>query len=577
MGIFGGSTNAFDPMIEKVTDEKNTNEDWGEIMTVCDRVGATTSGPKECLKALVRRLNNPDPHVVLQAITVLDACVNNCGRNFLLEVASRDFETEFRKLLSKSHPKVVEKLKLMLKKWVEGEFSKDAAYSLIPALYASLRREGMDFSSEEDRVKKTKVPADPLAVASQQEEDDIAKAIALSLKETKGSGSGSGGSKASAATVLYPTESLYSGAAAAAAASPAAPAARKEEEKKARALYDFEAAEDNELTFKAGEIVIILDDADPNWWKGSNHRGEGLFPSNFVSMDMTEPGPGAGERKRSVVFNEEVEVKEVEQVTWPQQNTIDEEKINSVLALLHDADPTTGEHDPPDLARLEDQVTSMGPIIDTELERVDRRHAQLTRLSHQLVDALTLYHTLMRDMPPAPAYGGPMYAPQPGPGMYMAAPGPGMMPGPGPQMAMAGPPMSMGPGGPMPMSSNGMTMAPPPGPGPVYSQQPPMGGGDQQQQQQPGMTSTPSSMAGGSMPAHNMSGGGMPAHNMAPGPQQPGPGQQMYMDPYMYPAPAPGPAPGYAMMPGSAPPPTPPLQDHQLSVHTSGQQQQQQI
>jgi len=529
MGIFGDSRNAFDGMIEKVTDEKNTAEDWGEIMSVCDRVGATKDGPKECLKALMRRLNNPDPHVVLQAIIVLDACVNNCGRHFLLEVASREFETEFKRLLGKSHPKVVEKLKTMLKGWAQGEFSKDAAYSLIPALYASLRKEGMDFSSEEERVKKSKVPADPMAVASQQEEEDIAKAIQLSLQESKTGGSKKSGGGSGVSSVLYPSDSLFSGgssSSAPAASSSSGASVRKEEEKKARALYDFEAAEDNELTFKAGEIVIILDDADPNWWKGSNHRGEGLFPSNFVSMDMSSSSGAEGKKKGGqVMFSEEVQVKEVEQVTWPQQTIIDEQKIDSLLGMLHDADPTSGDQDHPDMARLEEQVSSMGPMIDTELEKVDRRHAQLTRLSHQLVDALTLYHTLMRDMPAVPSYPG-MYQQQPQPGLYNLPP-------------------------------------------------------QQQQQQAPGMGQVPPmSVAGGMQPPPMGAMPGVdpnqPQHmNMAPGPMPPHghpQGQPMYApDPYMY-QPQPGaPGAGY-MMPGSAPPPTPPLQDHQLSVHQNQQQ-----
>ena len=53
-----------------MTDGKNTSEDWGLIIDLCDRVQAVTTGPKDCLKAIIRRLNHADPHVVIQAITV---------------------------------------------------------------------------------------------------------------------------------------------------------------------------------------------------------------------------------------------------------------------------------------------------------------------------------------------------------------------------------------------------------------------------------------------------------------------------------------------------------------------------
>ena len=57
----------------------------------------------------------------------------------------------------------------------------------------------------------------------------------------------------------------------------------------------------------------------------------------------------------------------------PPTPVIDESKIDECLLLLEDADPT-GEMrpDPPELAKLEAQCRVMGPLIDQELEKVDR-------------------------------------------------------------------------------------------------------------------------------------------------------------------------------------------------------------
>uniref|UniRef100_V9IHR1 Signal transducing adapter molecule 1 n=1 Tax=Apis cerana TaxID=7461 RepID=V9IHR1_APICE len=115
MGLFQTSS-PFDADVEKATSEKNISIEWGKMLDICDKVGTSTQNAKDCLRSIVKRLYSPDPHIVMQALTLLDVCVINCGKTFHLEIASRDFENDLRKLVNHSEPKIAEKMKELLKK-----------------------------------------------------------------------------------------------------------------------------------------------------------------------------------------------------------------------------------------------------------------------------------------------------------------------------------------------------------------------------------------------------------------------------------------------------------------------------
>lgn len=50
------------------------------------------------------------------------------------------------------------------------------------------------------------------------------------------------------------------------------------------ALYDYDAAEDNELSFAADDIITDIEFVDEDWWTGSLNGKRNLFPSNFVEL-----------------------------------------------------------------------------------------------------------------------------------------------------------------------------------------------------------------------------------------------------------------------------------------------------
>lgn len=52
---------------------------------------------------------------------------------------------------------------------------------------------------------------------------------------------------------------------------------------KVKALYDFIAEEQDELNFRAGDIIEVVDQPESFWWVGQLRGRTGLFPTNYIT------------------------------------------------------------------------------------------------------------------------------------------------------------------------------------------------------------------------------------------------------------------------------------------------------
>lgn len=58
----------------------------------------------------------------------------------------------------------------------------------------------------------------------------------------------------------------------------------------ARALYDYQAADESEITFDPGDIITHIEQIDAGWWQGLGPQGVfGLFPANYVQLLPCDP------------------------------------------------------------------------------------------------------------------------------------------------------------------------------------------------------------------------------------------------------------------------------------------------
>uniref|UniRef100_A0A6I8P568 VHS domain-containing protein n=1 Tax=Ornithorhynchus anatinus TaxID=9258 RepID=A0A6I8P568_ORNAN len=85
------------------TNPSNRQEDWEYVIGFCDQINKELEGPQIAVRLLAHKIQSPQEWEAVQALTVLEAGMKNCGRRFHSEVGKFRFLNELIKVVS---PKV---------------------------------------------------------------------------------------------------------------------------------------------------------------------------------------------------------------------------------------------------------------------------------------------------------------------------------------------------------------------------------------------------------------------------------------------------------------------------------------
>ncbi|KAK7065287.1 ARF-binding protein [Halocaridina rubra] len=176
-------------LIQKSTNPLNVEDDPNAIQAVCHAVSADPGSIQTAVRLIAHKIQSPQEREALQALSVLQACVNNCGPSFHSEIGKFRFLNEMIKLVSPkylgNHTHVLVKTKVveLLYTWTidlkeepkileaynmlktQGVIKDDPAYMGVPSVPEPRKSQNAVFEDEEksrllQRLLKSKNPED---------------------------------------------------------------------------------------------------------------------------------------------------------------------------------------------------------------------------------------------------------------------------------------------------------------------------------------------------------------------------------------------------------------------------------
>lgn len=238
------------------------------------------------------------------------------------ELASRAFTDALLRLANdrNTHQQVKAKILERMAEW--AEMFKDPDLGIMRDQYQRLKSQNPNLHPPSAPSKSRLTDVD-----RQKEDEELQMALKLSIQDKQ------------ATKEVAPNAAAGPSAQPAAQLVPVASGTTAATVSRVRALFDFQASDPDELTFKKGDIIAVLESVYKDWWKGLLRGQTGIFPLNYVEK-LADPTPEELQREAQMESDVFAEIKNVEKLltllstSTSDLNVKDNEEITVCIATL---------------------------------------------------------------------------------------------------------------------------------------------------------------------------------------------------------------------------------------------------
>lgn len=353
----------------KATDAKLTTDNWGYIMKVCDIIKEDPEeNGSEVLKHLEKRLLQFDANVILRSMSLLLAISENCGSRLQQEISSKHFTNLLYSMLENDRIHLTVKSKIgEVVEQLARSMANDPSLRYMNDIFKKIKknhREYLKTDQGKNEPDKLQYPSHDKNV----ENEELQEVLKLSLQEyeqTKQQQQHSNGNVINNHDINDRNYNYNND--------------KQSKFKRVIALYDLTSTENDELSFKKGEIIVVLEQVYRDWWKGILNGKIGIFPINYVQE--------LNNNELSSTTREDIDI----------ENRIfgQKEKINHLQQILKSDNGSKDLLQDNQISEMYSEVTPIRPQLNKTLNKYAKDKDKMIALRQIMDNAEATYTEIM--------------------------------------------------------------------------------------------------------------------------------------------------------------------------------------